>query len=300
MAVKKKLQKLTDRDLGMIGRVTDEWIAIGTATGPANRPKVEQLVNQLYDVNKQKPPPKFTWFLDPCEAVKYVTAKTNTKVNTVINNASYGQHDSYWLSFWSFFKQSESVTLENDEPVAILAELAKEIGWWWPYDVECIISERPAEIHLDAAKRLHAEDGMALKYSDNWGVYSWHGYRIPTNYHWIIREKHKLNPDVIEKEGNAEIRRIMLEIFGFAKYLQQRKAKLISEDVDGAGNPRKLYEIDVAGEAVRIIELNNSSIEPDGSRRKFHLGAMPGETPHEAVAASFGFNPKAFKEETCT
>jgi hypothetical protein len=51
---------------------------------------------------------------------------------------------------------------------------------------------------------------------------------------------------------------------------------------------------------VRIIEVTNGSLEPDGTRRKFHLGAMPGENPHEAIAASYGINPRHYREAVRT
>ena len=75
---------------------------------------------------------------------------------------------------------------------------------------------------------------------------------------------------------------------------------MISTDKDGAGNDRRLLEIEVSGEPIRIIELINSSPEPDGSYRKFHLGALRGDNPHDVVSASFGFDPKHFKEEVCS
>ena len=162
------------------------------------------------------------------------------------------------------------------------------------------MTRRPTEIHRNSAGRLHNENGMSVKYADGWGIYTWHGFAIPKSHYWIITDKQKITPAKIEKEANAELRRIMLEIYGFSKYLEERKGKVLSEDVDGAGNPRRLIEITVGNEQHRVIELINSSLEPDGTRRKFHLGAMPGETPHEAVAASFGFNPAVFKEEVAS
>ena len=42
-------------------------------------------------------------------------------------------------------------------------------------------------------------------------------------------------------------------------------------------------------------------VEPDAerpkpSRRKFILGAMPGDTPHEVIAASYGVKPDVYRE----
>ncbi len=58
----------------------------------------------------------------------------------------------------------------------------------------------------------------------------------------------------------------------------------------------------VAGKTVgndrhRVIHVVNGSLEPDGSRREFVLGAMSGaRTAHEAVAMSYGINPQHYRE----
>jgi hypothetical protein len=51
---------------------------------------------------------------------------------------------------------------------------------------------------------------------------------------------------------------------------------------------------------VRILEVSNGTREPDGTRRTFHLGAMPGDTPHQVVAASYGINPETYRESVRT
>jgi hypothetical protein len=82
---------------------------------------------------------------------------------------------------------------------------------------------------------------------------------------------------------------------GFELYLTAREARLVSAD-ELHGQPRRLLEIDVAGNRLRIIEVTNGSLEPDGTRRKFHLGALRGETPAEVIAASYGIAPKIYRE----
>lgn len=298
MADTKKLEKLSDADIALFPSIVEEWVAVGLATGPANRAVAEKAIREAYVVAGFAEPGEILWFDDPFAAVQEINKRTGEK--GTVPTAIYGQHEADWLSFYSFFDRCESVDIPEIKKLYPLMEVARQTGWWWPYDTTCFVSERPIELHRDAAGRLHAEEGMAIKYSSGWGVYAWHGYRIEKKDTWIITNKERITPDLIDKEPNAELRRIMLEIYGFDKYIEVRDAKVISEDVDGAGHPRRLLEMDVAGQRMRIIELNNSSLEPDGSRRKFHLGAMPGNTPHEAVAASFGFSPKVFNEEACS
>jgi hypothetical protein len=139
---------------------------------------------------------------------------------------------------------------------------------------------------------LHCESGPAVQWIDE-SYWFWRGRQVPQ---WVIEEKHKLNPRAIVTERNAELRRVMLEIYGFGRWISETGATLISEDVNH-GQPRKLYEATLAGGRIRILHVVNGSLENDGSRREFFLGAPDDvKTPHEAVAASYGFDPEAYSE----
>jgi hypothetical protein len=170
----------------------------------------------------------------------------------------------------------------------------------YPYESIAFVSDRPAEIHFDAQRRLHCSSRMAVKFRDGWGVHAWHGLRVPA----AIIEQKEFSPDAIDAQPNAELRRVMLEReyggrSGFDLYLATRDARVIAAD-ELHGRPRRLLEVNVAGATLRIIEVINGSLEPDGSRRKFHLGAMRGETPAEVIAASYGINPAVYREAVRT
>ncbi len=221
----------------------------------------------------------------------------------------WGQMDSYWLAYYRFgtdlgVKQKPDLLRRLD----IMERIAGSCGFWYPRDGICIVSDRFAATHWDEARnavgmptRLHCEDKPAISFRDGWGVYYWHGYRIPVSHEWIITEKSRLTPDTIDAEPNAELRRIMLEIevdgkTGFERYIEARGAKVISEDVSH-GRPRRLLEVNIKGDRRRVLDVLNGSLEPDGSRRRFFIGAMPGaNTPHDAVAMSYGINPSVYSE----
>ena len=141
---------------------------------------------------------------------------------------------------------------------------------------------------------------MAVAFRDGWGVHAWHGLRVPAR----LIEAQDFDANAIEQEPNAEFRRVLLEReyhgrSGFELYAEQRNATIISED-DLHGHRRRLLEVEVGGEPIRIIEVINGSPEPDGSRRKFHLGAMRGDTPHDVIAASYGISPSVYREAVRT
>jgi hypothetical protein len=173
---------------------------------------------------------------------------------------------------------------------------ARSCGWMYPHDKVGFLSERPMEIQLDAQGRPHCATGMAIRFRDGWGAHAWHGVRVPAR---IIAAK-DFDVHAVDDEANVEWRRIMLERDyggrgGFEIYLQARQARVVGED-EVHGQPRRLLEVDVGSAPIRIIEVINGSPEPDGTRRRFHLGAMPGDTPHNVVAASYGIDPAVYRE----
>jgi hypothetical protein len=118
------------------------------------------------------------------------------------------------------------------------------------------------------------------------------------SHEWIITDKGRITADAIVAESNAELRRIMCEITEFAPI--RKIAKCIAKDKDQNGFERKLLTATIAGETIRLVEVENGSLEPDGTRRSFLLGALAGDTPHDVIAASYGINPALYREAVRT
>ena len=200
-----------------------------------------------------------------------------------------------YMAYLTFFRDVCGLEIEAMEAFAEYEVMYSRGGFFSMHHDFVMISDRPSHIHRDAAGQLHCETGSAIGFRDGWELFFWHGMRIPESHHWIISHKDRISPETIELERNAELRRIMLEIYGFDRYGAARQARVVAED-ELHGFPRRLLEFSVSGEPVRVIEVTNGSLEPDGSRRRFHLGAMPGATPAEVVAASYGIDPRRYRE----
>ena len=234
------------------------------------------------------------WTVLRKQVERQMQAKVRDKVGGQVEHqrsqAVYGQQSAGWLASYDLTHRRKRVKLEALEP---LIRSAMSAGWWWPFAGACIITERPCALYHDEAFRLHCDSGPALAYPDGWAIHAWHGLRIPAR---LIKHRHKVTPDNIEAEKNAELRRVMLEIFGFDRYIEARGAKLIAED-ECLGLPRQLFEIDLRGERIRVLRVANGTVEADGRQRQFYLG-MPLEcnTPHEAVAWSYGRPPAIHRE----
>ena len=173
---------------------------------------------------------------------------------------------------------------------------ARTCGWLFPYKSVAFVSDRPAELSFDVQRRLHNGNGAAVRFRDGWGVHAWHGTRVPA---WMIQQRDAITANMIERLTNVEQRRAALEIYGFERYHVERGGRLIASD-ELHGQPRRVYEITVEGQQGRVIEVVNGSIEPDGSRRKFHLGVVDGVTPAQIIAASYGIALPYYREAVRT
>jgi hypothetical protein len=198
------------------------------------------------------------------------------------------------VDFLSFFRHIVKLPLDYSK-WAHYETAAIHGGFRWMHPKFCVISDFPERLLVDAANRPHSSDGPSHRWRDGFSIYHWHGFRLPVGKEWVIADKAKITAENILEEGNVELRRVMCEVSGWAPLMD--KAKEIASDVDGNGLPRRLLSLNLKGQDIRLLEVVNGSLEPDGSRRKFILGTMVGaRTPHEAVAMSYGVNPEHYKE----
>ncbi|MFD8558490.1 DUF6745 domain-containing protein [Streptosporangium canum] len=187
-------------------------------------------------------------------------------------DAVLGQQDAPWLSLFDALGRPE---------VAGLVQVARSAGWWWPFERVAIVCERPAELHLDELSRLHRADGPALLFPDGFAVHAWGGMPVPAGF---ADSMAALTPQRIRAEDNAELRRVMLEHFGYDRYLTESGATPLHQDETGV-----LWRIDLPeDEPVVMVEVINSTAEPDGTFRKYWLRVPPSTlTAREGVAWTF-------------
>ncbi|MFI0815525.1 DUF6745 domain-containing protein [Streptomyces sp. NPDC021098] len=209
-------------------------------------------------------------------------ADQETAVRLALLDAVLGQHDAPWLA---------SVTEGPDDGLAGVAAIARAAGWWWPYERVVVIAERPEELHRDEAGRLDRGDGPALAFPDGFALYAWRGMPVPADF---LDQLGELTPDRIRAEENAELRRVMLEHYGYDRYLDESGAQPVHRDETGV-----LWRIDlVDDEPVAMVEVVNSTPEPDGTHRTYWLRVPPRtRTAREGVAWTFGLDAAAYVPE---
>jgi hypothetical protein len=164
--------------------------------------------------------------------------------------------------------------------------IAKNAFWFYPFSGICFVCDRPTFIGMDAEWRLHATNRPAIEFSDGWKFYYVHSVQVPD---FVIENPQKITSKIIEDEGNVEVRRVMLDIFGWNKYLQG--VEPIHQDRFGI-----LYRREIPGdEPLVMVKVRNSTPESDGSYKDYFLRVPPTvKTAHEAVAWTFDETPKTY------
>lgn len=160
-----------------------------------------------------------------------------------------------------------------------------------------MVCERPTAIHRELVRpdvargwgshRLHSDSGPAVVWPDGWGLHVIHGVRVTRQ---IVEAPETLTPEQITKESNSEVRRIMLDRFGTERYIRELGAKRVQGDDYG-----NLYRVELGDdEPLVMVEVENSTAEPDGSHKMYWLRVPPTmKTAREAVAWTFGIERAA-------
>ena len=319
-----KISKLTPAQTARFPEFVERWTKIGLCTDPADRPRAEDAIRQMYRCGGLEPPKQIVWCGSPLTQgltrAIILDGKTGASVRASVGasvrdsvrasvwdsvgdsveasvwNSVYGQHDASWLAFYDFFAEACGLSNQTSRLSGLLL-LAQSAGWALPHQNICWVSERHHILQRDAQGRLHCLSGPAVAYPDGWAIYAVHGVRVPE---YIIERPSEIDIAKIDAQNNAEIRRVMIdryrhgeEINGAGAYLRDSHAKRIDHDEQFG----TLYRREIPGdEPIVMVEVVNRSPEPDGRFRHYMLRVPPDmTTAHEAVAWTFGKTPQTYR-----
>ncbi|GAA2295164.1 hypothetical protein GCM10010149_49280 [Nonomuraea roseoviolacea subsp. roseoviolacea] len=172
-----------------------------------------------------------------------------------------------------------------------LRRVARAAGWWWPYERLVLLCERPTRHDRDELGRLHRADGPALEFPDGFALHAWRGMPVPAGFSAAMAT---LDADRIRREENAELRRVMLEHYGYERYVAESGARPVHRDDTGV-----LWRVDLRGdEPLTMVEVVNSTPEPDGTSRTYFLRVPPWvRRAREGVAWTFGLAEAEYHPE---
>ena len=97
----------------------------------------------------------------------------------------------------------------------------------------CLVSQRATKRQMDDRGVLHCEDGPATSWACGTRRHYIHGVLVPES---VVLAPQRQTIKEIENESSAEVRRVRIERYGWARYLKETKAKIVHtsrNDVDG-------------------------------------------------------------------
>jgi hypothetical protein len=147
---------------------------------------------------------------------------------------------------------------------------------------------------VDEQNRLHCNDAAAIKFPDGYSLYALHGIEVPKE---VIEEPGVLSVELIDRQRNIELRRVLIDRFGIAKYLEETGARKIDESNYGS-----LYEkLMINDEPIVMVKVRNSTPEEDGSFKHYFLRVPPDtRTAKDAVAWTFGMQGEEYLPQAQT
>lgn len=307
---KPKRVELTEKQLEILAQYCQRWEQKGLRTEEMDFLQARDAAIELYKARGFEPPEHFFRARGPAEACTIAEAVLETmkehgeelgvkflqdEVERRVARASeeypkerarefiFGFQES-WLAFYDFAKHElkEDISL-----VEGLIKIADVCGWWAPYSKFAVFQDRPIRLMLDDQKRLHNDAGPAVEWRDSYKVYFYKGMRVPER---IVEKKNEIKPEEALQERNAELRRAMIELMGYDRFLphmqKEGRAKQINEDKYG-----KLWHITVPDKPrpLALAEVVNGTPEPEGYFKTYYIPVNP-DAPdcHSAIAETYG------------
>jgi hypothetical protein len=254
--------------------------------------------------------PPDDWGLPPfgpvlLEALRaYAPPELRSLVPAFADQCASGQFSAQGVGLNLIYRELGLVALRPEyvERVDLMATLARSTGPWWPYPDACVMTERPVRCEIQPQSSgpgrgwvvLHSLDGPALAWRDGFAIHAWHGAVVPERY-----ATGEATAEDWLSERNAEFRRLIAEQMGYAQLLGQVDAEKIASDEYGT-----LWRVpaDRAGdEDVVLVDVVNSTLEPDGSQRRYVLRVPPDQrVPRDAIGWTFGLPPGTYQPAVMT
>jgi hypothetical protein len=162
-------------------------------------------------------------------------------------------------------------------------------------DQAAITCDQALYFKFDEQNRTSSWDGPVLEFATGFKLYAVEGFIMDP---MLFENPDKVDPKVILKENNTEIRRILVRLYG-EKRLAENGGKIVHSDDRG-----DLIEIDIGDDddkPARFIRMVNSTPEPDGTY-KIYLERVPPETKTatEAIAIRWGEDADTYNPEVET
>lgn len=137
-------------------------------------------------------------------------------------------YDAGWTAFYDFAERIGVAKYDPKWGFDIWKDFIRNSGVFATKlydDGRAYVCRRPTVFRRNAAGELHAENGMAIAWRDNYGEYFLNG--VPVEEWLVMTPAEKIDPTVLTKETNAEVRREIVRKVGIDRVLSKCRAEVI-------------------------------------------------------------------------
>ncbi len=177
-------------------------------------------INFMYSLSDLKEPE-----IVICNSPMEMAIEANLKSGETIDYLGNG-YDSGWTAFYDFF-QRIGILEENDYDFDKWRNFILKSGVFATclYENVAFVCIRPCKVNRNENDDLHCTDGMAIQWRDGYGEYYLNG--VSVNEEIVLTPASKLNPQLVLKEQNAEVRREIVRKIGVERLCDKLGAKVI-------------------------------------------------------------------------
>ena len=175
----------------------------------------------------------------------------------------------------------------------IIEAFESGLGVYFPAG-DTIVGIPTPKYSLDEQGRIHSQDGPALEWPDGTTHYLWHGIEVPES---VIMNVRSITPKMILEISNTELRRIVIEQYGYREFLSAIPSKII--DSSEKGILRHVYLPSAYGqkETLAVVEVKDATNEEETFFIPVHSMVRK---VGEAIASTFGMTADEYNPEVET
>jgi len=159
-----------------------------------------------------------------------------------------GQFDAFWGAWYAYYHE---MGVKFACPAKEYHDLI-HLSLIYPLKHVVVLSDKPAEIHRNE-DGLHNPQGPAVLYRDGYSVYALHGVRMQKEY--VETPAEKIDPVVVVKEENAEVRRELVRKIGIERLCQKIGHKVLDK-----GGDYELLRLNIPDIEAVYLKMRNPSI----------------------------------------
>lgn len=271
METKEKIEDLTAEQDHLMATVAAEYEArVLSGDDTYDVDEMRKGVDFIYALGDLKSP-EIVICTSPMDMVEQAKLKKGETFDYLGNG-----YDSGWTAFYDFM-QRIGVEFDKDWQFDAWKDFVTKSGVFATVFCENVafVCIRPCSVHLTTAGDMHNDKGMAIEWRDGYGEYFLNGVSVEESL--VTTSADKIDPAILLKENNAEIRREIVRKIGMERIV----AKLGAAVLDKQGDYELLLLDLQDGRKREFLKMLNPSIGV------WHIEGVPMGTSTVKAALTF-------------